>query len=314
MFKTMKSTRAFATICVACLIYAVCHCETAYCAADDDTFDITAAPQYTREDKVRVMAILDDVREKKAAGELSEGIGDVVVYIARKFIGIPYVGHTLEINDRERLVVNLRQLDCTTYVENVVALTLCVTQEKYTFETFCHNLCHIRYMKDSTPQYVTRLHYFTTWIEQNTLKGICQEVSEPSPPFTGEQKVAVNYMTTHVDKYKMLAAHPEDTAAIRQQEAAITGRIYAYIPQEQLADSRVLRSTIHDGDLIAIITTKAGLDTQHVGIAVWHSDGLHLLNASSIHHKVVEEKMTLQQYLMRHPSMPGIRVVRLRGA
>ena len=286
----------------------------ARCADVIDTLSVTAAPQYTRHDSLRAVALLEDVREKKAAGELSEGTGAIVVYIARKLIGVPYVAHTLEINDRERLVVNLRQLDCTTYLETVVALALCVTQEEYTFETFCHNLCLIRYMKDSTPQYITRLHYFTTWIEQNTLKGICQEVNEPSPPFTGEQKVAVNYMTTHVDKYRMLAAHPKDTAAIRQQEVDITGNTYAFIPQEQLNNDALLRQTIHDGDLIAIITTKAGLDTQHVGIAVWHSDGLHLLNASSIHHKVVEEKMTLQQYLMRHPSMPGIRVVRLRGA
>ena len=309
-----KSEMAHAILHLACAICLTCLCDIARCADVIDTFSITAAPQYTRYDSLRAVALLEDVKDKKTSGELPMRGGATVVYIARKLIGVPYVAHTLEINDRERLVVNLRQLDCTTYLETVVALTLCVTQEEYTFEAFCHNLCRIRYMKDSTPQYITRLHYFTTWIEQNTLKGICQEVNEPSPPFTGEQKVAVNYMTTHVDKYRMLAAHPEDTAAIRQQEVDITGNTYAFIPQEQLNNDALLRQTIHDGDIIAIITTKDGLDTQHVGIAVWHSDGLHLLNASSIHHKVVEEKMTLQQYLMRHPSMPGIRVVRLRGA
>ena len=313
MYKKRKSLPAYAIIFAACFVCAISHCGTVYCADDDDTFGIDAALQYTREDSLRAMAILDDVREKKASGKLSEVTGNVVVYIARKFTGIPYVAHTLEVNDRERLVVNLRQLDCTTYVENVVALTMCVIHDKYTFDDFCRYLCRIRYMKDSTPQYVTRLHYFTTWIEQNTLKGICQEVNEPSPPFTGEQKISVNYMTTHVDKYKMLAAHPEDVPAIRQQEAAITGRTYVFIPQEQLNNDSLLRRTVHDGDIIAIITTKAGLDTQHVGIVVWHSDGLHLLNASSIHKKVVEEEMTLRQYLTRHPSMPGIRVVRLRG-
>ena len=40
---------------------------------------------------------------------------------------------TLEVNPDEELVVNLRQLDCTTLVENVVALTLTVREEHPTF-------------------------------------------------------------------------------------------------------------------------------------------------------------------------------------
>ena len=48
-----------------------------------------------------------------------------------------------------------------------------------------------------------------------------------------------------------------------------------------------------------------------LGFAVWHKDGLHLLNASQLHKKVVEEPMTLEQYLSRHPSFTGIRVVQL---
>ena len=67
---------------------------------------------------------------------------------------------------------------------------------------------------------------------------------------------------------------------------------------------------MHDGDIISILTNIKGLDTQHIGFAVWHKDGLHLLNASSIHKKVVEEPMTLRQYLGKHKTMTGIRVCR----
>jgi hypothetical protein len=34
------------------------------------------------------------------------------------------VAHTLEPNNNERLIINLRQLDCTTFVEQVAALYL----------------------------------------------------------------------------------------------------------------------------------------------------------------------------------------------
>ena len=45
------------------------------------------------------------------------------LFFARKFLGRPYVAHTLEKNDDERLVVNTRELDCTTLVETVSALS-----------------------------------------------------------------------------------------------------------------------------------------------------------------------------------------------
>ena len=56
---------------------------------------------------------------------------------------------------------------------------------------------------------------------------------------------------------------------------------------------------------------KKGLDTSHLGFAVWKEGRLHLLNASSIHKKVVLEPMTLRQYMQKHPSQLGVRVVRV---
>ena len=39
---------------------------------------------------------------------------------------------------------------------------------------------------------------------------------------------------------------------------------------------------------------------------------LHLLNASSIHKKVVLEPMTLYDYMQEHSSQTGIRIIRLQ--
>ena len=63
------------------------------------------------------------------------------------------------------------------------------------------------------------------------------------------------------------------------------------------------------------MTTKAGLDYSHLGFAVWGKDGrLHLLNASSVHHRVVEEPMTLHRYLKERKTSVGIRLLRLAGS
>ncbi|MBP5278630.1 MAG: DUF1460 domain-containing protein [Prevotella sp.] len=267
-------------------------------------------PQYTKEDSLRVMNLMqsaiDDTLKYPTAGQMMLRIGRAI-----EAMNVPYVGHTLEPNDKERLIVNLRELDCTTFVETVTALTLCVRSQRTTFEDYCRVLQKIRYWQGRAPQYVRRLHYFTSWIEDNTSMDFVREIQGPNPPFTAVQTVQAHYMTQHPDKYRMLTVNPQDIPMIREMEQRIEGKKYRYIPQQQLHNNRLLRNTICDGDIIVIITNKDGLDTQHLGIAAWHADGLHLLNASSLHHKVIEEPMTLRQYLYKHPSMPGIRIVRV---
>ena len=73
--------------------------------------------QYEKSDSLRVINLLTDARRQN-------GNTNFIIFFARKLLGIPYVAHTLEVNKTEKLVVNLRQLDCTTFVENVVALSL----------------------------------------------------------------------------------------------------------------------------------------------------------------------------------------------
>lgn len=262
--------------------------------------------QYEKSDSIYVTQLL------AKAGKQPSGT-NFMVFFARQMRGLPYVAHTLEVNDTEQLIINLRQLDCTTYVENVLALTLCMKENTPSFERFCDNIARIRYAKDCRPHYTSRLHYFTSWIEQNTLKGICHEIQTPAPPFTATQKLEINYMTTHVNSYRMLKINHRYIPEIRKTEREITGRQYKYIPKAEVKNTALMRRTIHDGDIIATTTSIKGLDTQHIGIAVWHNDGLHMLNASSLRHKVVEEPMTLRQYLYKQKTMPGIRIVRVNG-
>lgn len=265
---------------------------------------VKAKTQYQKEDSIYVMALF------AKAQELPERT-NYMLFFARQMKGLPYVAHTLEVNNTEQTVINLRQLDCTTYVENVMALALCMKQCKPSFEQFCRNIADIRYAKGKQIHYTSRLHYFTSWIEENTKKGLCHEIQSPAPPFTAIQTLRIDYMTKHVASYRMLKINPDYIPEIDKTEKQLTGKKYRYIPKEQVKNTKLLRQTIHNGDIIATTTSISGLDTQHIGIAVWHEDGLHMLNASSIHHKVVEEPMTLYKYLQRRKTMPGIRIVRV---
>jgi hypothetical protein len=217
----------------------------------------------------------------------------------------------LEVNDHEQLVVNTRQLDCTTLVETVTALTLCHQRGQQQWSDYIKTLQTLRYRGGVIDGYASRLHYFTDWIVSNTKTGIVNEIQKPNPPFSAIQTVNVNYMSRHPQSYKALKNHPEYVPEIRRMEQRITGMKFRYIPKAEVKNSKAVRDAIHDGDIIAITCKKAGLDIAHLGFAVWRKDGLHLLNASQLHKKVVVEPMTLYEYLQKHPSHTGIRIIRI---
>jgi hypothetical protein len=256
---------------------------------------------YQRADSLKICRLLRDANKQTTT-----------LWFARQFLNIPYVAHTLEVNSAEQLVVNTRQLDCTTLVETVTALTLCAHQGKRSWNDYLSTLRTLRYRKGKLDGYPSRLHYFSDWIADKTAMSIVKEIQSPNPPFSAVQHINVNYMSTHPDAYQALKAHPEWVSVIRQQEETLSGTTSRYIPKSALKrNTKALRQAVHDGDIIAITCNKKGLDIAHLGFAVWKKDGLHLLNASQIHKKVVQEPMTLYQYLQKHPSHTGIRIIRI---
>ena len=262
---------------------------------------LTAQTTYQQADSVKICQLLSQASRDTP-----------VLWLARQFLGVPYVAHTLEVNDDERLVINTRQLDCTTLVETVTALKLCAQQGQRSFADYQNMLRQLRYRQGNMAGYPSRLHYFTDWIRDKVDMQLVQDVQEPNPPFTMVQTVNVDYMSTHPTAYKALKANPALVPEIRAQEQSLTGLKVRYIPKRAVRNSALLRKTIKDGDILAITCNKKGLEIAHLGFAVWRKDGLHLLNASMIHKKVVEEPMTLYQYLQKHKTHTGIRVVRIK--
>ena len=256
---------------------------------------------YTQADSALVVKLL----------RMNTGQNDVLFY-ARQLKGTPYVASTLEVADPEQLVVNLRQLDCTTLVETTLALTLTKRQHSDSFADYCRNLLRLRYFDGHMNGYLSRLHYFSWWMHNNQDMGLIDEVKLPQQ-YTTFINVHNYYMSAHPDKYKFLKAHPEWVDSIAALEKRYNGPDGRYLTQANTRLPHSKLSNVADGDIVAIVTRKAGIDYSHLGFAVWGKDGLlHLLNASSIHHKVVEEPKTLYQYLKEHPSSIGIRLWRLR--
>ena len=268
------------------------------------TSPLWAKAQYTTADSIKVVKLLQEGKKQK-------GKQDLVLFFARKFLGIPYVASTLENNTDEQLVINLRQLDCTTFVENVLTLTLCTKNGQTTFDDFCNQLRKIRY-RNGKVGYPTRLHYFSEWISDNTRMGFVEETQAPNPPFSAVQTLQINFMSTHVDKYPMLVRTPSFIIPIAQMESELNGQTCRYIPKVGILNNAACKQAVKDGNILALVTSRQGLDTSHVGFAIWKKDGLHLFHASSLQKKVVEDKSLLRNYMMKQKSQLGVRVVKVK--
>ena len=263
---------------------------------------VHAQVSYQRQDSIRICQLLAQSNHETTT-----------LWLARQFLGVPYVAHTLEVNDHEQLVVNTRQLDCTTFVETVTALKMCALRGQHDWKDYLNMMRQLRYRRGVIDGYPSRLHYFTDWIEDKKQMQLIMEIESPNPPFSAVQTVDVYYMSEHPEAYKALKADPSLISAIRQSEKTISGLKARYIPKSAFNNQKLLRKVIEDGDIIAITCNKKGLDIAHLGFAVWHKDGLHLLNASLLHHKLIDEPMTIFQYMKKHKSFTGIRVLRINN-
>ena len=230
------------------------------------------------------------------------------LHFAKQMLGIPYVGGTLDGNEEERLVVCTDALDCTTFVETVLALSIADRRGERDFNGFKKALTQIRYRDGILSGYASRLHYFSDWIRNNEQMGFVKECT--SEAICCKQKeLYLDFMTTHVDSYLPMKKNPELVKEMAVYEKNWLGAVISYIPKGKLSlSSDELK--IKNGDILAITTDIKGLDVVHVGFAFWKDGQLHLLHASSSAKKVIEDPQSLYEYSKNKKAHTGIRVVR----
>ncbi len=231
-------------------------------------------------------------------------ISELMVEVGSFFTGTQYQAHTLE-GETEELVVNLREFDCTSFVESCLAISRSIKSGDPDFELFVSELIKIRYHSGEVNGYTSRIHYFSDWIHTNNQKQIVKDVSVEigGIPFPG----LVNFMSTHPGSYRQLKADTSLIGIIAQQEEEISSREMYYIPETRLKD---VEPFLKEGDIVGLTTGIGGLDISHVGILVRESDRIHLMHASSRAKKVIISEETLEEYLKNNKSVTGIMVAR----
>lgn len=236
-----------------------------------------------------------------------EPVGETMVAIGKTFLGTPYVAKTLEVGNTESLVINLQELDCTTFVENVLAFSLLLKSSKIDFENFTKILKTIRYKNGKLDGYSSRLHYFSEWIANNQFKEIITDITAEvgGTPITKE----INFMSSHRDLYPFLKDDDLNLEKIKASENYLNNKPFCILPQDKIEENEHL---IQSGDIIALTTSIKGLDITHTGIAIRENDGrIHLLHASSSGEVKVSE-VPLVDYLKGIKSNTGIMIARVK--
>ena len=264
----------------------------------------TATVFSSKADSLRIDSLLNASSERSYKTN-----SERLLFFAKSFIGTPYKGGTLDAGENETLIVRTDSLDCTTYVEAVLALYLSSFKDNPGYDDFSESLIYIRYRGGVIDGYASRLHYFSDWASDNEKKGILREVTQE-----GEHDVrlcSLNYMTTHSNLYRQLKDNDSLVSEIGKVEKSWIDYKMPYIPKSVLNSSKP-DLPVEDGDIIALTTNIPGLDVLHLGFALWIDGRLHLLHASSLHGKVVIDTSTIFDYLKNRSKHTGIRVLRVK--
>lgn len=232
-----------------------------------------------------------------------------IAALGREFIGTKYVASTLE-DSVERLTVNLDELDCTTYIETVMALALTLNEGRRSWRDFLYNLERLRYRNGTLDGYGSRLHYVSDWVVDNVHRGTFKEVTNQIPQHEYAVKT-IDYMSSHKDQYPQLTDSAQ-LERIKNVEIGYRSHRFPYIKREKLNNKQV-KEALRTGDIVALTSRVPGLDVGHFGIIIMEKGVPYLMHASSTAKEVVIDKVPLFDMLRRSKTLNGIRVFRLNN-
>lgn len=237
----------------------------------------------------------------------SASLEDILEQTARFFIGTPYVAHTLDKSQKEELVVNLHELDCVTFVENVLALSLATYSGNLSEDYFVEKLTEIRYRNNEVLDYASRIHYTSDWIYENERKGLLRNISKDLSGVKETKRI--DFMSSHQSAYKQLANDDAMLDKIVEIEKTINDRGgFLYLPKELIATKA---NDIPHMAVIGIVTSIDGLDTSHVGFAFHEGGRLSLIHASTDKMEIVIDSKTLSDYCLSQKNCKGIIVAQV---
>jgi hypothetical protein len=204
------------------------------------------------------------------------GVAARMESVSARFLGYPYKVSPLigSADSPEVFTKSLRQFDCVTYIESVVALSFARRPDD-----FASLLRKLRY-ENGNVSWDGRNHYMTQWIRNNVRSGLIH-------------RLAVKRQTNRKDR--ILNVVP----GLRPRRER-----FSCIPKRALQG---VVPEMRTGDLIFFASTRPGLDVFHCGVIVRKGKKLYLRHASRGQGAVVEQPLDT---FLRKNRMAGVLLAR----
>lgn len=239
--------------------------------------------------------------------------GQRMARIAEDLRGIPYVGYTLEIDDKvECPSVNFRGLDCWTFFEAVLCFSRMLERARRTWtpQDLLREIQWTRYRAGTcTGNYLERIHYLNEWFIDNEARGNLTDITRQlggAERLTGRLS---REMTVLWKSYRYLKHNPDLRAGMAKIEAQVNQLPVFYIPKSRVAG---IESKLAPGDIAGIVTNQQGGVCSHVGLIVRDTDGKSRFMHASANYKKVVVDNTLSAYLNAFKSHAGVIIARPR--
>lgn len=254
----------------------------------------------------KTLAVIKANANKEKVAKLP--IGKVIEWTALQLMGKPYSIALLDQKTPEYLYISLNNTDCMLFIEEVVAVSELIKNNRLDMNDLTTQIAKLRYHGDLA--YCNRNHYFKDWAYVNEKNGIFKDEAFLLTGINLPYKA--NVMSIHIANAAESNPHKADLACIKAREDIINNQeSIGFIP---LKDLPKYLSKIQSGDVIGIIrhseNSKAD-SVHHLGIAYVHNGVVSMIHASSEMHKVVISD-TLTGYLARFKDSQGIVLLRAK--
>ncbi|MFC4373451.1 N-acetylmuramoyl-L-alanine amidase-like domain-containing protein [Nocardia halotolerans] len=218
---------------------------------------------------------------RAASGGLHRG--ELINRLSARLLGTPYGANMLigSATQPEQLVVDLRRVDCFTFLDYIEAASRSTDREEFVTE-----LVATRYT-DRRVEFTHRKHFFTDWARTERVAA-----TDVTATLSAAARTTTKHLNAKADGTTYLPGLPVvDRAITHIPSAAVDGAVVA---------------GLRTGDFVGAYTPAAGLDVTHVGILVHTTAGPVLRNASSLDaYRVVDTPL-----LDYTRTVPGLVVLR----
>lgn len=227
---------------------------------------------------------IDELLALRAATPGARSKGELIDLLSSRFLGTPYGADMLigSASQPEQLVIDMRRVDCFTYLDYVEALSRSTDRDQ-----FVANLIETRYTAGRV-EFQQRKHFFSDWSHTERIAATDITAALGTAAVTVTKR-----LNAKADGGQYLPGLP------------VVDRDITYIPSRAVDETVIAQ--LRTGDYIGAYADRPGLDVTHVGIFVMTPNGPVFRNASSLaaNNKVVDSPFT--DYVR---STPGIVVLR----